>query len=167
MLREQQDKIWNELSEESKDYVLSKYNSLEVERCKADRDTKLDYEDLFGSHNLNSTLTYEDVVKELFPELREGVTSVEIPTFSEEEANKLSAIGALLATAKYLNKGWKPDWKSSSKKWSFDIDNGKLIISHSIIYQTSFVYFRTKELAQQAIQILGEEVIRLALTTDY
>lgn len=66
MDKQAQDKLWNELSEESKNYILSKYNNLEPERCEADRDTKLDYEDLFGSHNLNpkppTPKTWEDVV---------------------------------------------------------------------------------------------------------
>lgn len=157
MTREQQDKLWNDLSAESKDYVLSKYNNLEPERCEADRDTKLDYEGLFGSHNLNpKPLTYEDVEEEMNY------------YFSDEMMAKEKAIHQLLLVAKYLNGDWKPDWNYIQDKWYLAVNKGKIKVDYLDDYHNShIVYFRTNELALQAIQILGEETIRLALSTDY
>ncbi|MCH5241785.1 MAG: hypothetical protein J1F67_05105 [Muribaculaceae bacterium] len=126
------------------------------------------YISLFGKEQLQPQLTYEDVVRNLFPKLREGVVRVEIPTFSEKEAEKLHAIGRLLATAKFLNNDWKPDWDSGIQyKWFIRIVSNDVVADYTIGYIDSFVYFRTEELAKQAVTILGEETVRLALTTEY
>ncbi|MCH5234489.1 MAG: hypothetical protein J1E16_04285 [Muribaculaceae bacterium] len=127
------------------------------------------YISLFGKENLHPQLTYEDVVKELFPKLREGVVRVEIPTFSKKEAEKLIAIGKLLATAKFLNGNWKPDWEDDTEpKWYLcDIPGKKPIPCFTVQNNSCIVYFRTQEKAEKAIEILGKDVIRLALTTEY
>ena len=118
-------------------------------------------------------LTYEDVKRELFPKLRSGVVSIEIPTFSEKEAEKLSAIGALLATAKFLNKNedgtpWKPDWENlEEKKWYPSLSDSEIKISYVMRDSSSPVYFRTEDLVKQCVKILGEEAIRTVLSSDY
>ena len=72
--------------------------------------------------------------------------------------------------AKYLNGDWQPDWDDeNSRKWYIKIDGKKriLCVSGNYYIQISAIYFNTEELAKQAIEILGEETIRLALCTDY
>lgn len=88
---------------------------------------------------------------------------------SEKQLQKLLAINKLMNVAKYLNKDWHLDWNDHSLKWSFEIRDNERILCTSSWYhsQISPVYFKTKELAKQAIEILGEETIRLALCTDY
>lgn len=130
------------------------------------------YISLFGKEQLQPQLTYDDVVKELFHKLREGVVRVEIPTFSEKEAEKLIAIGKLLATAKFLNKDWKPDWSDENNEFytlGIDPDDDSVRVIEVNIHRvpTEIVYFRTEELAKQAVAILGEDTVRMALTTEY
>lgn len=91
---------------------------------------------------------------------------------SEKQAEKLLAINKLMNVAKYLNGDWKPDWKLNWKgyerKYRFRIlDTGELNVTYNDTFVESFVYFKSKELAQQAINILGEETIKLALSTDW
>lgn len=85
---------------------------------------------------------------------------------SEKQAQKLLAINQLMNVAKYLNGGWKP--KGTEHKYFFYIDDKKNI---DIIYNSfcieSFVYFKSEELARKAIEILGEETIRLIFSTDW
>jgi hypothetical protein len=130
-------------------------------------------------------LTYEDVAKELFEAKKSYYTdsSGEIRdmfcydsfcdpnnTISKKQAEKILAINKLINVAKYLNKEWKPDWKNLDDcKYYINIDETDNIMKISpIIFSKSMdIYFKTKELAQQAINILGEETIRLALSTNY
>lgn len=89
---------------------------------------------------------------------------------SENQAKKLLAINQLLNVAKYLNDGWEPDWKdpSQSKYYiSFYIYEKSFIIASTSLILHSVVYFKTKELARRAIDILGAETIRLTLSTDW
>ena len=89
---------------------------------------------------------------------------------SEKQAKKLLAINQLMNVAKYLNKDWKPDWNNDNEKKytiSFDRNNKKINITWNVLVNKCPVYFKTEELAKKAIEILGEETIRLAFSTDW
>ena len=74
--------------------------------------------------------------------------------------------------AKYLNKGQQPNWNSGDdSKYYICIDATDLISIERVgtvlnSNPGSIVYFSDYSLAQQAIDILGEATIRLALSTD-
>lgn len=197
MTREQQDKLWNDLSEQKQLVIKKLYEGY----SQGDLGAEKLLEELYGSHNLNpKPLTYEDVAEELFDStdtfyisdvgsiiLAEGGRLIydkyKLPnnSTSRQQAEKLLAINKLLNVAKYLNGDWKPDWENNEEeKWTIRLvwnENNKPVIKVGFYFGTAdgtighcnntFVYFRTKELAEQAIQILGEETIRLALSTDY
>lgn len=128
-------------------------------------------------------LTYENVAEELF--YNEDVWRFEnyavnkytkvvnwhycTNCTSEKQAQKLRAINQLMNVAKYLNGGWQPNWNSTyeENKYYLRICNRKIEIGCATIYISDIVYFKSKELAQQAIGILGEETIKLALCTDW
>lgn len=77
---------------------------------------------------------------------------------------KLHAINKLLITSKYLNGDWTPDWEDiRSDKWYVYINGNKLFYDYSVSANGRIAYFKSKELAQRAIDILGEEVIKTAL----
>lgn len=99
---------------------------------------------------------------------------------SQKQVEKLLAINKLLNVAKFLNKNedgsdWVPtieDWDDlNSDFFTFGIDPADnevhVITVNKMRLATEIVYFRTKELAQQAVQILGEDVVITALTTEY
>lgn len=124
--------------------------------------------------------TYEDVARELFN--NKDVWRLEHENInkyfktsnwyylnnstSEKQAQKLLAINKLMNVAKYLNGGWKP--KGAENKYFLYIDDKKNI---DIIYNSycieSFIYFKSEELARKAVEILGEETIRLIFSTDW
>ena len=89
---------------------------------------------------------------------------------SVKQVKKLLAINMLLNVAKYLNDGWKPNWNDDNEKKytiSLDRNNKKINITWNVLVNKCPVYFKTEELAQKAIDILGEETIKLALSTDW
>lgn len=84
---------------------------------------------------------------------------------TKEQLQRLLALNKLMNVAKYLNEGWKPNWKDHTDKYylvwqvyckKFDI----LGFSHT---QFPGPVFKTPDLALQAIEILGEEEVKLAL----
>lgn len=87
---------------------------------------------------------------------------------SEKQAKKLLAINQLMNVAKYLNGDWQFNWEEAgNSKFYIALEHNKIRILEGWVSNVALVYFRTKELAQKAIDILGEETIRLALSTDW
>lgn len=113
------------------------------------------------------TLSIKELLDELFLQYEKVVTYLSTTSYSQ--VAKLHAINALLNVSKYLNGDWKPDWNNShEEKYSIYITkNNSMDISRSTYLNDTFVYFKNEELAQQAIEILGEKWIRLALSTDW
>ncbi len=129
------------------------------------------------------SLTYKDVAKELF--YRKQITFVGIDeightfcnnttykdasnTTSKKQGEKLLAINKLLNVSAFLNNGWKPDWSNEREhKFYIGIEEKEIYVNDTDTNNESFCYFKCPALAQQAIDILGEDTIRLALSTDW
>lgn len=84
---------------------------------------------------------------------------------SEKQLQRLLAINKLMNVAEYLNDGWKPDWKDSTVKWYllWQACDEKLCTIDLSHIQYPGPVFKTQDLALQAIEILGEEEVKLAL----
>lgn len=127
--------------------------------------------------------SYKGVAKELFDGKaiyfpgcggevfkRDGMTqtwlcdSNNAPT--KEQWEWLLALNKLKNTAIVLNGDWKPNWANDSElKYYivYDTINSTLIAWSCSICLYSTVYFKTKELALKAVELLGEETIKTAL----
>lgn len=128
-------------------------------------------------------LTYEDVARELFSKPSFFISALSDIEYadslsnyttdsnnctSKRQAEKLLAINKLMNVAKYLNGDWQPDWDySHEKKYYIYVENDQIRIVYADTIHSMDVYFKSKELARQAIEILGEETIKLAFCTDY
>lgn len=128
--------------------------------------------------------TYDDVAKELFynkiafyTEYNGDIESDHITetykdpnnATSKRQLEKLLAINKLMNVAKYLNGDWKPDWEETTFVWSIFLnhDDNMLDAIQLKCVQYSPAVFKSKEDVQKAIEILGEDTIKLALCTDY
>lgn len=157
MTREEQDKLWAELSEESKESILSHYNGDTSGIGSQFDERKKIYERIFGSHNLKRKPTFEDILE---------WSQVQDLTSLHE---KFEAIGDLMLVAKFLNKNedgsdWVPDWEDENEiKWCPCIYQNRVKSNYMRNINKSLVHFRTEEILNQAIDILGEETIRTAL----
>lgn len=129
-------------------------------------------------------LTYEDVCKELFIKeywyadhygqiLRADTIDAHIcePTnaTTQHQLECILAKNKLANVARYLNGEW--DYHHSSNKFivwiDINDDNELKIASSRYLTQRATVIFKSRELVEQAIEILGKEVIKLALEPLY
>lgn len=128
-----------------------------------------------------NTITYDDICKELFLDKKtywlgnKKIGSMPMGgsyyndinnCTSEAQAKRLLAFNKLQNIAKYLNGGWKPNFKDNSKNW---------YIYKDILYGVTFnyttnqgtVYFKNEDLAEEAIQLMGKDSLNDLFSTDW
>ena len=127
-------------------------------------------------------LTYEDICEKLLSEKSYFITNESTihPTFAKNQIfasncaftqHQLVCILAknkLATVAKYLNGEWVPDKTDVGHfdAWVLYVTPNKDYIGYVKITDCAYnsnVLFKSRELAEQAIEILGEETIKLAL----
>lgn len=85
---------------------------------------------------------------------------------SKQQLEQLLALNKLMNVAKYLNGDWEPDFtKINQTKCyiSWDSKEKDLSVWFKQHMNDGSVYFKSEELACQAIEILGEEEVKKAL----
>lgn len=124
-------------------------------------------------------LTYEKIAEKLFQyenhyyidsngKIKKTLSGWYCPNAAptEHQLQRLLAINKLINVAYYLNDDWKPNWDDDTQEKYFVFYNhaSKTIeIEYNKICNSEVTYFKSTELAEQAIEILGEETIKLAL----
>ena len=129
-------------------------------------------------------LTYSDICRKLFSKLRTyyfvnnhgniySASSICNPYISnpnsattEHQLECILAKNKLANVAKYLNGEWDPTNTENIMYYLYMDWDGHIFVTSSTIYDKHYlsnIIFKTKELAQQAIKILGEETVKLAL----
>lgn len=126
-------------------------------------------------------ITYDDILKELyFDKTAYWVNSTYISSAKARElsynainnctthaqAKRMIAFNKLQNIAKYLNKGWKPNFKDHSKNWYIYKD---ILCGVTFNYTTNqgTVYFKNEDLANEAIRLMGEESLNNLFSTDW
>lgn len=131
-------------------------------------------------------ITYDDICKELFfgktaywvqdNKINGGVTRYsynDIDNYTSlAQAKRTLAFNKLQNIAKYLNKGWKPDFTDSvipdsNPRTICKNLAGKYDFLGNNLYQAGAIYFKTEELAKEAIRIMGEESLNDLFSTDW
>lgn len=94
---------------------------------------------------------------------------IKVLATSNNHMKKIIAINTLILVAKYLNNGWVPNFNSCKhRNYYITIRGNKLCLDYCFCINTgAVIYFKSEKLAQQAIDILGEKTIRLALSRNY
>ena len=135
---------------------------------------KLTYSDisynLFPQNNVSYYITDRGKVEE---QIYIGSTYTDSNnSVSKEQLESILALNKLCNVAKHLNDGWLPYFiNGGNSKYSIEIGNDEnLRICHSdggTSILKSLVYFKSAVLAKEAIEILGKEQIRIALTLNH
>ena len=132
---------------------------------------------------IKKKITYKDICRELFldkPSWRLTDSGVPVQSTCTLSANihhssistsykqleQLLALNKLMNVAKYLNGDWKPNFKDKSNHKhyiSYDCDTKQLRIWFKQYMNDGSMYFKSEELALQAIEILGKDEVKKAL----
>lgn len=93
-----------------------------------------------------------------------GGNELHLTQLTDSVYNKMLAIYKIIEVTEYLNNGWKPDWNNYTQfKWHLYVNGDNQVRSDCHSTSQNIVYFKSKEAAQQTINILGEDTIRIAL----
>ena len=127
-------------------------------------------------------ITYDDVLKELYYKKTaywvsssniKHTTTVEGSyndinnCASEAQCKRMVAFNKLQNIAKYLNKGWNPDFPGSNNYTICKNYAGGYSLLGNRKCQAGAIYFRTKDLANEAIRLMGEESLNDLFSTDW
>ena len=130
------------------------------------------------------SITYDDILKELYLEKtaywaygkgyvhgeKQGHENCKdvVNCTTPAQAKRYAAFNKLQNIAKYLNDGWKPDFKAGTYNWYIikKRDGGykAMFISSE---NDGIVYFKSQYLANEAIRIMGEESLNDLFSTDW
>lgn len=128
-------------------------------------------------------ITYDDICKALFFKnkiywaYKDGIDSdMASPSnykdvdncTSEAQVKRLIAFNKLQNIAKYLNDGWKPDFKEGTYNWyiikrRYGGYKAMFISSEN----DGIVYFKSQYLANEAIRLMGEDSLNDLFSTDW
>lgn len=128
-------------------------------------------------------ITYDDICKELFLNKKTywlGSCEVNISisgpnscydinnSTSEAQVKRLAAFNKLQNIAKYLNKGWKPNFTDGTRNWLISqIRNEEYKALFSYSDNCGIVYFKSKCLVDEAIRLMGKESLNDLFSTDW
>lgn len=125
-------------------------------------------------------ITYDDILKELYLDKTaywinsDNISSAKVGKrgyndinncTTTAQAKRMIAFNKLMNIAKYLNDGWKPDFEGNSKKWYIfkDICYG---VTFNYTTNQGIVYFKSEDLANEAIRLMGEDSLNDLFSTD-
>lgn len=128
-------------------------------------------------------ITYDDICKELFYHKNTyylddnnkissvSLTSSNYKDFdnctSKAQVKRLAAFNKLQNIAKYLNKGWKPNFCIGDKKCGITKEGEGFSPKYIRMINDANIYFRDKDLANEAILLMGEDSLNDLFSTDW
>lgn len=129
-----------------------------------------------------NTITYDDICKKLFLKnkaywigninISSAVTGINSYNdinncTSMAQAKRMVAYNKLLNIAKYLNDGWYPDFCNYVKKWAIVKEGGNFYPKYNQNVNDGSVYFKSEDLANEAIRLMGEDSLNVLFSTDW
>lgn len=128
-------------------------------------------------------ITYDDILKELYLnktaywlcdknnilEGKQGLVNYKdsVNCTTPSQAKRCNAFNKLQNIAKYLNDGWKPKFGWDNENWAIVKDRESFTPRYNKYTNDGSVYFKSKELTNEAIRLMGEESLNDLFSTDW
>ena len=127
-------------------------------------------------------ITYDDICKELFLNkdawfLNHDTIDSWVQTLSnfrdldnctsKAQAKRMIAFNKLQNIAKYLNDGWKPVFDGKNQNWNICKENDIFIAMHTRCLNKACVYFKSEDITNEAIRLMGEESLNDLFSTGW
>lgn len=128
------------------------------------------------------SITYDDILKELFlDKIASWVGRTKIYTATigvvnyndqnncttEAQAKRLLAFNKMMNIAKYLNGDWKPDFDGDHENWHIGKEGDTFLAMYTKYVNKASVYFKSKDIALEAIRLMGEDSLNDLFSTDW
>lgn len=128
------------------------------------------------------SITYDDILKELFlDKIASWVGRTKIYTATigvvnyndqnncttEAQAKRLLAFNKMMNIAKYLNGDWKPDFDGDHENWNIFKEGDTFLAMYTKCVNKASVYFKSKDIALEAIRLMGKESLNDLFSTDW
>lgn len=149
-------------------FFFNEEGKLMVQKAPGDKNGEpITYDDICEKFFLNKT-TYCACGKEIYTVVPLYVRYKNIDNCASlAQAKRVAAFNKLQNIAKYLNKGWKPDFPDSNNYTICKNCAGGYCLLGNNKYQAGAIYFRTEDLANEAIRLMGEESLNDLFSTDW
>lgn len=143
---------------------------------------KQDGEPALNEETQEKPITYDDVLKELFLDKIAswvGISKIYTATVgranyndlnnctSYAQAKRLLAFNKLMNIAKYLNGDWMPDFDGDQENWNIGKEGDTFLAMYTRYVNKASVYFKSKDIALEAIRLMGEESLNDLFSTDW
>lgn len=129
-------------------------------------------------------ITYDDILKEFYldksaywtcceddiSEGKQGLVNYKdaVNCTTPSQAKRCNAFNKLQNIAKYLNNGWKPNFKDGTQNWFISKKrNEEYRAMFTYSDNTGIVFFKSECLANEAIRLMGEESLNDLFSTDW
>lgn len=86
---------------------------------------------------------------------------------SEAQAKRMAAFNKLQNIAKYLNGDWNPDFEGDHENWDITKDGDTYTPMYTKVLNKANAYFKSADLAYEAIRLMGEESLNDLFSTDW
>lgn len=83
------------------------------------------------------------------------------------QAKRMVAFNKLQNIAKYLNGDWKPVFDRLLENWNICKDGDTFLAMYTKVLNRGSVYFKSKEAANEAIRLMGENSLNDLFSTDW
>lgn len=148
--------------------MVCKKNVLDVGTPDGKEGNPITYDDILKGFYLDKTSYWacdEDDIKEGKQGLANYKDSVNCTTPSQ--VKRCIAFNKLQNIAKYLNKGWKPKFDYDNENWAIVKDGESFTSRYNRYTNDGNVYFKSKELTNEAIRLMGEDSLNDLFSTDW
>lgn len=128
-------------------------------------------------------ITYDDILKELYfdktaywvrgkDNIFDGKQSLSsykdaANCTTPAQTKRYAAFNKLQNIAKYLNKGWKPKFGCDNENWAIVKAEEGFVPRYNMRTNDGSVYFKSKELTNEAIRLMGKESLNDLFSTDW
>lgn len=143
---------------------------------------KQDDEPALNEETQEKPITYYDILRELYMDktaywiydkcIESGKQSSynfddAVNCTSVAQAKRMVAFNKLQNIAKYLNGDWKPNFDGDHGNWNICKDGDTLLATYTRNVNKANVYFKSKDLAYEAIRLMGEDSLNDLFSTDW
>lgn len=157
------------ISEDGKPMIRKKIEGDEKPTNDTEEEKPITYDDILKELYFDKTAYWTWGKDKIFKEKQDIVNYADsVNCTTPAQAKRCAAFNKLQNIAKYLNDGWKPNFKDGTQNWFIAEEySGEYKSKFSYSGNYGIVYFKSKCLVNEAIRLMGEDSLNDLFSTDW